>query len=86
MENKIMDMNWLFENFSLEERKELAIGANCSALSAVLLTKNKDDEFFKNLSKDELDEIEDFEWNPNLEDFIKFLVHFGYVLKLEKEN
>ena len=86
MENNIMDMNWLFENFNLEGRKELEISAKCSTISAIALMRNKDDEFFKNLSKDELDEIEDFEWNPKLEDFIKFLVYFGYTLKLEKDN
>ena len=86
MENKSMDMSWIFESFTLEERKELAISTNCSVLSAILLMRNKDDEFFKGLNKEELDEIEDFEWNPKLEDFIKFLVHFGYTLKLEKES
>lgn len=86
MENKSMDVSWIFENFTLEERKELAMSANCSVLSAILLMRNKDGEFFKGLNKEELDEIEDFEWNPKLEDFIKFLVYFGYTLKLEKEN
>ena len=61
MENKSMDMSWIFENFTLQERKELAISTNCSVLSALFLISNKDDEFFKGLNKEELDEIEYFE-------------------------